>query len=72
MSRARLPTAERGDFKRLCRIAIHSMADTNQAVLGAYAATMGTTVVIDSTGTIRMNEEYKDGVRFLEVLGSLP
>jgi len=48
------------------------LADTNQAVLGAYAATMGTTVVIDSTGIIRMSEDYKDGVRLTEILGSLP
>ncbi len=48
------------------------LADTTQAVLGAYAATMGTTVAIDSAGIIRMNEDYKDGVRLIEVLGSLP
>jgi peroxiredoxin len=48
------------------------LADTNQAVLGAYAATMGTTVVIDSTGIIRMNEDYKDGVRLTDILRNLP
>jgi peroxiredoxin len=48
------------------------LADTNQAVLGAYAATMGTTVVIDASGVILMSEDYKDGARLLEVLGGLP
>ncbi len=48
------------------------LADTNQAVLGTYAATMGTTVVIDSAGIIQMSEDYKDGVRLIDVLGSLP
>ena len=48
------------------------LADTNQAILNAYSATMGTTVVIDSSGTIRMNEDYKDGVRLLDALAALP
>lgn len=48
------------------------LADTNQAVLNAYSATMGTTVVIDGAGVIRMNEDYKDGTRLPAVLGSLP
>jgi peroxiredoxin len=48
------------------------LADTNQAVLGSYSATMGTTVVIDSTGIIRLSEDYKDGVRLTDILGGLP
>ena len=48
------------------------LADTNQAVLGAYAATMGTPVIIDAAGVIRMSEDYKDGVRLVSILGSLP
>ncbi len=47
------------------------LSDGNQTVLGAYAATMGTTVVIDSAGMIRMNEDFKDGVRLIEVLNGL-
>lgn len=48
------------------------LADTAQAVLGSYDATMGTTVVIDSAGFIRMSEDFKDGARLLDVLGRLP
>ena len=34
---------------------------------------MGTTVVIDSAGNIvRMNEDYKDGVKLIETLQALP
>jgi peroxiredoxin len=47
------------------------LSDGNQAVLGAYAATMGTTVVIDSSGMIRMNEDFKDGARLVAVLNGL-
>lgn len=48
------------------------LADTHQTVLGLYEATMGTTVVIDRTGVIRMNEDYKDGSRLQTVLSGLP
>jgi peroxiredoxin len=48
------------------------LADTNQNVLGLYQATMGSTIVIDNTGVIRMNEDYKDGTRLLAILASLP
>ena len=47
------------------------VADVGQTVLNAYHATMGTTVVIDATGTVRMNEDYKDGAALLAVLGAL-
>jgi hypothetical protein len=33
---------------------------------------MGTTVVIDRTGTVRMNEDFKDGTRLQTVLTALP
>lgn len=46
-------------------------ADVGQTVLNAYHATMGTTVVIDKTGVVRMNEDYKDGAALLAVLGAL-
>jgi hypothetical protein len=48
------------------------LADTNQAVLGRFHAAMGTTIVIDSAGVIRFNEEYKDGSRLRSVLSALP
>ena len=48
------------------------LADTQQTVLGLYRATMGTTVVIDGSGIIRMNEDYKDGTRLLATLAALP
>jgi peroxiredoxin len=48
------------------------LADTQQMVLGLYQATMGTTVVIDRTGVIRMNEDYKDGTRLQATLVALP
>lgn len=48
------------------------LADTNQIVLTLYQATMGTTIVIDSTGIVRMNENYKDGAKLQAILGGLP
>jgi len=47
------------------------LADTVQTVLNLYQGTMGTTVVIDKTGIIRMNEDYKDD-RLTAALASLP
>ncbi|MBE9564040.1 MAG: redoxin domain-containing protein [Proteobacteria bacterium] len=37
-----------------------------------YQATMGSTIVIDSTGIVQMNETYKDGVKLTETLQALP
>lgn len=48
------------------------LADSEQAVLGRYRATMGTTVVIDRNGIVRMNEDYKDGARLHQTLEALP
>jgi hypothetical protein len=48
------------------------LADTQQTVLGLYQATMGTTVVIDRTGVVRMNEDFKDGTRLDAALAVLP
>jgi len=48
------------------------LADTNQAVLASFHATMGTTIVIDSAGVVRFNEDYKDGSRLRSVLAALP
>jgi peroxiredoxin len=47
------------------------LADTTQTVMDLYNGTMGTTVVIDKTGIIRMNEDYKDD-RLSAALTALP
>ena len=52
---------------------IETLVDSNQVVFNSYKASMGTTVVIDSAGNIvRMNEDYKDGVKLTETLQALP
>jgi peroxiredoxin len=48
------------------------LADIDTSVLGLYAATMGTTVVIDNAGVIRMNEDYRNGDNLMAVLANLP
>jgi thiol-disulfide isomerase/thioredoxin len=48
------------------------LVDTANVLEHSYAGTMGTTVVIDSTGVIRMNEDYKNGVRLQTTLAGLP
>jgi peroxiredoxin len=48
------------------------LADTGQIVLNSFQATMGTTVIIDNTGIIRMNEDYRDGSRLESILSGLP
>jgi len=47
------------------------IADTTHNVSTQYGGTMGTTVVIDHTGIVRMNESYKTS-RLQSVLSSLP
>jgi peroxiredoxin len=47
------------------------LVDADQAVKQAYQATMGTTVVVDSTGVILLNEDYHDGGRLQAVLSGL-
>jgi peroxiredoxin len=48
------------------------LADTNHALLNIFQATMGTTVVIDSSGIVKMNEDYRDGENLRAVLSALP
>jgi hypothetical protein len=48
------------------------LADVGQVLLGSYLGTMGTTVVIDSTGIVRMNEDFQDGSRLMAALAALP
>lgn len=47
------------------------LADVGAGVLASYAATMGSTVVIDNTGVILMNEDYRDGANLRSVLAGL-
>jgi len=48
------------------------LVDDDLSLYNLYQASMGTTVVIDSTGIVKMNEDYKDGVKLRAVLESLP
>jgi peroxiredoxin len=48
------------------------LADTAHALSNGFQGTMGSTVVIDSAGTIRMNEDFRDGTRLQAVLAALP
>lgn len=48
------------------------LADVNRQLARDYNATMGTTIVIDSSGVVRMNEDYRNGVRLQTVLSALP
>jgi len=52
--------------------ALTILADTQNIVEGLYNGTMGITVVVDSAGIVRMNEDYKDGTRLLAALAALP
>jgi len=52
---------------------IETLADVSQEVFNSYRASMGTTVVIGSAEKrVRMNEDYKDGVKLTETLQALP
>ena len=44
------------------------LADVNQAVLNQFNGAMGITVVIDSDGTILMNEDFRAGETLIEIL----
>jgi hypothetical protein len=48
------------------------LADTGHALMNGLQGTMGTTVVIDAAGVIRLNEDYRDGARVKAVLAALP
>jgi hypothetical protein len=49
------------------------LADSQQAVFHQFHAAMGSVVVIDGNGIIRLNEDYRDGSRLAETLdGILP
>ena len=48
------------------------VADTAHAIQNAYKGTMGTTVVIDKSGVIGMNEDFKNGAKLMNILDTLP
>ena len=48
------------------------LVDDEHSLLNLYQATMATTVIIDNTGTVQMNEDFKDGSKLIELLASLP
>ena len=50
---------------------IETLVDVDQAVFNLYQASMGTTVVIDNAGIVRMNEYYEDGTKLTDVLTNL-
>ena len=50
---------------------ISVLADISHQLAAAYMGTMGTTIVIDSAGIVRMNEDYRDGTRLSAVLANL-
>lgn len=47
------------------------LVDTNHAIQDLYNATMGTIIVIDSSGIIKMNEDFKDGSKLISILNSI-
>lgn len=49
-----------------------TLADTNHTLLNNFQGTMGTTVVVDNAGLIRMNEDFRDGTRLQATLAGLP
>jgi peroxiredoxin len=49
-----------------------TLVDSSHVLLNNFQGTMGTTVVVDSSGIIRMNEDYRDGVNLRATLAALP
>jgi peroxiredoxin len=47
------------------------LSDAAHQITNSYQGTMGTTVVIDSAGIVRMNEDYRDGSRLQSLLSTL-
>ena len=47
------------------------LADTAHQLQSNFQATMGTTVVVDPAGVIRMSEDYRDGSRLTAALNNL-
>lgn len=47
------------------------LADTSHSLFNIFQATMGTTVVIDSSGVVKMNEDYRDGTKLRATVSAL-
>jgi len=65
------------DYSRSAQLAngyggLDVLVDDSQHVLALYNGTMGTTVVIDDSGTVQMNEDYRDGSTLRDILSLLP
>ena len=48
------------------------LVDADNVVQEIYSATMGTVVVVDNSGIVKMNEDFKDGSKLNTVLNLLP
>ncbi len=48
------------------------LVDIDKTIERLYDGTMGTTIVVDSGGIVRMNQSYSDGSKLGQVLGELP
>ena len=48
------------------------LADNQHVLYDLYDGGMGTTIIIDSSGTVLFNEDYKDGSKVRETLETLP
>lgn len=48
------------------------LVDIDKTIEKLYDGTMGTTIVVDSIGIVRMNQSYSDGSKLGQVLGELP
>lgn len=48
------------------------LVDELHSVLDTYNATMGTTIVIDSSGIVQMNEDFRDGTTLYTTLQLIP
>ncbi len=51
--------------------ALVTLVDAKQEVLNQFDAAMGTVVVIDASGTIQLNEDYRDGTELAAVLDEI-
>lgn len=64
-------TASSASTNGYAATALTVVADLGHGMQQGYQGTMGTTVVIDRNGIVRMNEDYRDGSRLQAVLASL-
>ena len=48
------------------------LADTDLNLFDTFGGSMGATVIIDSSGEVKLNEDYKDGAKVRSILEALP